>query len=120
MARRLLVAKTKFCENLPPFPEKKHWVAFAIEYANELIKRNFKVEFDDELVINDPIGEFLQTVSFPFPVFGFYELFADFYKKNKKGSYIPSLREFNFDLEKRGYIRKSQRIDSEVLKCWCN
>jgi hypothetical protein len=119
MERRTLIVNTIRCENLPPFPSKEDWVAFAIEYAADLLKHDFKIDFPENIALIDPIGDFLNTITFPVPLLGFYDYFNDFFEKTYGiGSKIPSLREFNADIKNRGYVRKTQRIKGVVTFCW--
>jgi hypothetical protein len=92
MARRLLVAKTKFCENLPPLPEKADFLAWVLPYASELANKwieadarrsiDISVDYGEDSEYSDPIDEFLKDVTFPIKPPDLYELFQEFHYKN--------------------------------------
>jgi 5S rRNA maturation endonuclease (ribonuclease M5)/energy-coupling factor transporter ATP-binding protein EcfA2 len=119
MKRRSWFIHTRYCDNLPPEPSIADWLAYGLDYAKRLFDLKFKVNYQEDVIIHNPVKEFLDICNFPCPASEFYKHFIDWCvnENGGNGKRITS-SEFYGIARKCGFERKVLWENNKTIRYW--
>jgi putative DNA primase/helicase len=119
MKRRSWFLHTRHCDNLPPEPTVNDWLAYGLMFAKRLYEVNYKVNYADEVIIHNPIKEFLDICEFPIPASEFYTSFI-VWMKEEHGRLDRKITSdvFYNQAKKLGYESKVIWQDGKSIRLW--
>lgn len=119
MKRRALFVHTKKCNTPPPIPSVADWLAYGLEFAKRLHNEKFRIPYAEEVVIYNPIKDFLEICEFPIPASEFYNNFVEFCHAEHGGldKRFTSAVFYN-EAKKCGFESKLIKKSGQVIRFW--